>query len=291
MGQALIRALRQGGTSLTIWNRTLSKAEQLVQSGVTVAKSADEALTASSCSILCVADYKTGRELLTNHNRPSVDCTIIQLTTGKPVDARGLAGLVHENKGSYLDGSIMGFPNHVGTSDNRILYSGDSTAFNSQQRRLEMLGKTRYLGENPGAAAALDLGALMPIMPMVVGLVQGMKACKAEGVSDQQYDSFIREWVPLVLEDTLAKARQVGYAADPTKAEVSLLQATEVSQMFAEYCSEVDTDPSIFRALEHLFQSGVDQGLKDYDWVYAAELRVKGEAGKALPQESETSRK
>ena len=69
------------------------------------------------------------------------------------------------------------------------------------------------------------------------------------------------------------------------------MQATEVLQMFAEYRSEVDTDPSIFRALEHLFQSGVDQGLKDYDWVYAAELRVKGEAAKALLQEFETSRK
>ncbi len=133
----------------------MSKAEQLAQSGVTVAKSAEEALTASPCSILCLADYETGRKLVGTNNTLLPKRTVIQLTTGKPIEARGLASLIHENDGYYVAGSIMGFPNHVGTADNLILYSGDRTAFESQRRRLETLGENSVFGRRPRSGRSL----------------------------------------------------------------------------------------------------------------------------------------
>ena len=274
MGAALIRALVKGGTSVTIWNRTRAKAEALARPGVTVANASGEALAASPCSILCLSRYPDSQQLLEAASPQLAGKSLIQLTTGKPAEARGLARFVQEQEGHYVDGAIMGVPSHVGTPQNIILYSGNKAVFEVQRPLLEHLGGLRYLGEDPGAASAFDLSVLMPTFTMAVGVLQGRKACNVAGIPAEQYDAFIREWLPLLLEDTLGKARRDGFATDPTQAEVSVGQAAPTARLLAEYCLDVNIDPSLFEALTRLFQGGVDSGYQDYDWVYAAELRA-----------------
>ena len=274
MGAALVRALVKGGTSVTIWNRTRAKAEALARPGVTVAHASGEALAASPCSILCLSRYADGQQLLEAEQTQLAGKILIQLTTGNPDEARELARVVQEKEGNYIDGAIMGLPDHVGTPQNLVLYSGNTAVFEAQRPLLEQLGGLRYVGEDPGAASAFDLSVLMPTFALAVGVLQGMKACEAAGISAEQYDSFIRDWLPLMLEDTLDKGRRDGFATDPTKAEVSISQAAATARLLAEYCSDVNVDPSLFETLTRLFQGGVDSGHQDYDWVYAAELRA-----------------
>lgn len=98
----------------------------------------------------------------------------------------------------------------------------------------------------------------MPVVAMVVGLLQRVKVCEREGIATEDYDGFIRQMVPLVLEDTLRKVRQEGFADDPARAESSI-------ELMAPSLRSSRTTPgtyksSLFDALGKLFQTGVAAG-------------------------------
>ena len=63
MGIALARALQRGHT-LTLWNRTPSRAEALLGQGTVLAADARAAVAASPIVLVCVADYAAWRAIL-----------------------------------------------------------------------------------------------------------------------------------------------------------------------------------------------------------------------------------
>jgi 3-hydroxyisobutyrate dehydrogenase-like beta-hydroxyacid dehydrogenase len=274
MGSALVRALRDHGTPLTLWNRTAEKARAWVGPGVELAASPGAALAASSCSILNLIDYSVCQQILESDAAELKGKTLVQLSTGKPSEARQLASFAERHGADYLDGAIMGMPSHVGTQENRILYGGSRSALAEYRPVLEQLGQMLDLGEDPGAASALDFGCLMPILAGVVGLMQGAKACDREGIPPDRYDDFVRSELPLILDHTLQRVREPGFAEDPTQAEASIELMASLARMFSEYCREIDLEPALFTALTEMFEGGVAAGLGSHDWVNSGGLRV-----------------
>ncbi len=63
MGQALAGAFLKAGHPTTVWNRTASKADQLVAEGARLATTVGDALKAGSLTIICVSDYQAMHEL------------------------------------------------------------------------------------------------------------------------------------------------------------------------------------------------------------------------------------
>jgi 3-hydroxyisobutyrate dehydrogenase-like beta-hydroxyacid dehydrogenase len=57
MGFALAHELLRAGRSVTVWNRTLTKAGPLQLEGAVVASSAAAAAAAAPVVVVCVADY------------------------------------------------------------------------------------------------------------------------------------------------------------------------------------------------------------------------------------------
>ena len=177
MGSALVTALRAANYDVTVWNRTSDKAMPLQSTGAIVSSSAESAASANDCLILSLADCFAAKRVLETCRSELMGKRVIQLTTGKPEEARSLSAFVTEAGGRYLDGAIMGFPNHVGTSANTVLYSGNEDVLNECRDVLEALGAVNYFGAEPGAASAFDIACLMPIVAMNVGLFQALKVC------------------------------------------------------------------------------------------------------------------
>ncbi len=277
MGSALVRTLAKGGTPLTIWNRTRQKAEAVVQSGVTgvtVADSVGAALEASPWTIFNIANCADCLTLLENEQRRLRGKIIIELTTGTPHEARRLGAHITTAGGRYLDGAIIGYPNLVGTPQLQILCSGDPAAFATCRTMLERLGGVLFLGENPGAASAFDLSCIIPVVPLVVGLLQAVKICRNEGVPLDQYEAFIKKTIPLMVTDILDKARQEDFATNPDKIESSVSVMVVISRLIANYSRDADIDPEMFDALTRLFEAGVASGRGEHDWVCAADLHT-----------------
>ena len=97
-----------------------------------------------------------------------------------------------------LSSAIQCYPSSIGTPNERILVAGAQAAFEACEPLLKCLGgDLRYLGENVGAASALDLAWLSELYGVILGVVHGARLCEAEQVRMGLYGSLFTEgeWV------------------------------------------------------------------------------------------------
>jgi 3-hydroxyisobutyrate dehydrogenase-like beta-hydroxyacid dehydrogenase len=160
MGAALARAFLAHGRTVTVWNRTPTKAEALAKAGAIAASSAAEAIAASPVTVVCAIDKAaSGSFMRSAEVAVSVNGrTIVDVSTGSATDARIAAELLRAAGAKYIDGGILCYPRDIGKTDTVILYSGNAEGFQQHRNTLAILaGAQRHLGEEPGAAATVYL--------------------------------------------------------------------------------------------------------------------------------------
>lgn len=195
MGGALARALQQAGHDIAVWNRSPEKMQPFVDEGAQGAPNVAVAVTASPAILICVDDYTvTRRVLATDEVAPRLSGrTLIQLSTGTPQEAREAATWFGERGAAYIDGAILALPASIG-GDAQILVAGPEPDFRGVEQLLNSLGENlRYLGDNVGAPAALDLAWLSQRFGMILGGIHGINLCLSEGVGADVYAALFEE--------------------------------------------------------------------------------------------------
>jgi 3-hydroxyisobutyrate dehydrogenase-like beta-hydroxyacid dehydrogenase len=199
MGSALARAFLAGGHDVTVWNRTAARADPLVRRGAKVAPSLAEAVTASPMTVVCIDDYDATMELLDRDGVLTAleGRTLVQLSTGTPAEARGLAQHLAGRGVAILDGAIMPYPEGIGAEDAQILFAGMYEAFATHKPTLDCLGgDLRHVGEDISAAAALDMALLTHQLSSYLGVWHGALACEAEGIGLDTFASLFPQSDP-----------------------------------------------------------------------------------------------
>src|SRR5262245_3734420 len=112
MGSALARAFLANRHTVTVWNRSETKAAPLVRAGARQARTVADAAAASDVVVVCVIDYAASKSLL---DSPGVleklrGKTVVQLTSGTPQLAREAEAWARRHEISYLDGAILSYP-------------------------------------------------------------------------------------------------------------------------------------------------------------------------------------
>jgi len=184
MGSALARRLVEAGHAVTVWNRTSAKSDAIVELGAAAALSVGDAIAANDVVVVCVRGYSAADEIF----RPTEVAalldgrTVIQLGTGTPTEASEAAAWFDELGAAYLDGAIMDFPEHVGTSDCQVLVSGDPAVFEECSWVLDAFGgDIRYLGQDPAASAVVNTAALAFVYAASHAFLGAAAMCDASG--------------------------------------------------------------------------------------------------------------
>jgi 3-hydroxyisobutyrate dehydrogenase-like beta-hydroxyacid dehydrogenase len=263
MGAALAKALFAANYRVTVWNRTASKCAALGETGARIAHSVAEAVDASQVVIVCVLDYSASDALLRS---PEVAArlegkTLIQFTTGTPLDAQGAAEWAEEHGVAYLDGTIEGYPKDIGTPDGAILYTGARATFDALQPVLASLsGHAFFVGEQHGNAAVLD-GAVIGSFSLVatLGFLYGAALCDAGGVSVDDYLSIALARLPFIT-DNLRTSVEMIKKGDYSGSQAALdTWAAGIGQL-VEFSGEVGADSSFPREVLARLQQAVAMG-------------------------------
>lgn len=267
MGSALARATLRGGHSVLVWNRTHTRAEALTAEGATLAPDVASAVAGSPIVIVCVHDYEVTRDIL---SAPTVRAqlsgrVLVQLSTGTPNEARAGERWAHECGAEYLDGAILAYPDQMGTADAVVLVAGASPTFARCEPLLRSLaGGLAHVGEQVGAASALDCAALSFIFGALLGAIHGARICEVEGLPVNEYGGMLGELMPVVgaevthLTDRIRSERYDGtqaalrtYAAAAARL-VQQARDGRIPDAFAAYASGA-------------FQLGMDAGFGNQD--------------------------
>jgi len=252
MGATLARLLINQGYSVTVWNRTAEKSEQLVREGAILASSAAEAISASPFVVVCVYDYKATNEILNSEEAVSAlnGKTIIQLTTGSPQEARETEIWAREQGADYVDGAILAAPNQMGKPDTIILVSGAEKAFQKSEKVLKILGgKITNLGGEIGSASAMDLAILSYTYGAALGFFHGARISESENIPVDSFGALVADFSPTIGEFLKYESnviRKEDYTASESPIRISVEAVERILQTAQE--SGINTEFPIFAA-------------------------------------------
>ncbi|MEU8359668.1 NAD(P)-binding domain-containing protein [Nonomuraea sp. NPDC048882] len=180
MGTALASSLLAAGHHVTVWNRTPSKAEPLVAEGAVYADIPDKAVGASTLVIVCLLDHASVTQTL--DGTPLAGRAVVNLTTGRPVEARQTAEWVAERGGDYLGGAIMAVPPMIAKPGALILYSGSRTIYDRYEPVLSVVAEPRFTGTDPESALLLDMAMLTGMYGQIAGFLEAAALVRSAGL-------------------------------------------------------------------------------------------------------------
>jgi 3-hydroxyisobutyrate dehydrogenase-like beta-hydroxyacid dehydrogenase len=262
MGSALGRALLVGGRTLTVWNRTAEKTRALVAQGAEAAANLPMALQASPLILCCVADYATTRSLL---NAPNVAAalagrTLIQLSSGTPREAREMAAWAKDNGADYLDGAIMAYVHMIGGPKAQILAAGEEAVFARCRPYLACFASdVRHVGENAGAAEALDLAILSEYLGQIVGTLHGLRLCEAENVGATMFASLYPDG------HTVRELAHLIHTPAPTNRDAPIRVWHPIVQRMQSQARDAGINGDMPNFLGGLFKRAIVAGLGEED--------------------------
>jgi 3-hydroxyisobutyrate dehydrogenase-like beta-hydroxyacid dehydrogenase len=158
MGRAMARALMDGGHPVTVWNRTPSRADELVAGGATRTPTPADAVAAADLVVLSLTDYQAMYDILDPPTGLAVNLTgkvVVNLSSDTPQRTRDAAVWARDRGAGFLTGGAMVPAPMIGTADAYVYYSGRREILEAHEPALRLIGAPRYVGEDPGLAALL----------------------------------------------------------------------------------------------------------------------------------------
>jgi 3-hydroxyisobutyrate dehydrogenase-like beta-hydroxyacid dehydrogenase len=268
MGSAIGRALVRGGHRVTVWNRTSSKAEPLVEAGATLAPDVAAAVRSSPTVVVCVSSYEVAHSLL---SAPEVeqhlrDRIVIQLGGGTPQEAQAGERWAQALGAAYLDGEIMVYPEEVGTPAGAILLAGDATVYQRCEPLLRSVaGNLIYVGEEVGAANAYGMAMGAVLFGALLGALHGAQICQVEGLGVDTFAARLAaadmRTIAAAVQDMLDRVHARRYG----DTQGSLQTGAESATQLLEHARATGIDTAFPAYAEAALGRAVEAGLGDQD--------------------------
>jgi 3-hydroxyisobutyrate dehydrogenase len=195
MGRSMAGHLLDAGYPLVVFNRTASKAEELLARGARWAWSAGEAASQADITITIVgypADveevYLAPGGIVQGSPRGSI---LIDMTTSTPSLAMRIAEAAEARGVQALDAPVSG--GDIGAREARltIMVGGDTAAFESALPLFEVMGKTvTYMGP-AGAGQHTKMANQIAIAGTMLGVVEALAYAKGQGLDPELVHSAI----------------------------------------------------------------------------------------------------
>ncbi len=185
MGHAMASTFLDNGHAVTVWNRTASKADDLVAKGATLAASPAAAVAANELVVLSLTDYDAMYAILGDATGEFGGRTLVNLSSDTPDKARAAAVWAAEHGAQYLTGGVQASPAGIGDPKTFTFYSGPKAVFEANKSVLEVLTGTDYRGEDQGLAALYYQLQLDVFWTTALAWLHALAVADANGISAQ----------------------------------------------------------------------------------------------------------
>lgn len=198
MGRPMGLNLLKAGYSLTVWNRTATRAESLVAAGAKLAQSPREVAAASDVLITIVSDPPALEEVLWGGSaagsgkssgalealRPG--SLYIDSSTVSPVLARKIAAACSQRQVDFLDAPVTGGTWGAEKGELVFMVGGDAKVIEEAEPILSVLGKRWFHLGPSGAGQTIKLAMNLILALQVDALAEALALVTAAGLQGEK---------------------------------------------------------------------------------------------------------
>jgi 3-hydroxyisobutyrate dehydrogenase len=261
LGSGFVRALRERGEDVHVWNRSGDKARALEADG---AKAFDDPAAAARGATrvhLSLSDDASVDDVLA---RAKPECLIVDHTTTTATGAKARAARLP----NYQHAPVFMGPKNARESTGLMLFSGDRARFDALQPDLaKMTGKLVYLGAAPERAAAFKLMGNLFLMHFTIGIAEMLALGKALGIAPRDAASLFEHFNP---GTTVAARAQRMVDAEFSTPSWELGMARKDARLMLDELSHAGRSLDVLPAIAALMDRFIASGHAHDDWTVVA---------------------
>lgn len=275
MGSHMARHLLRAGHDITVWNRTLAKAEALRSDGAKVASSPSEAVKDVEIAITMLADDNAvGSTVL--HEGGFIDAlprsaVHISMSTISVALSKHLAEEHAKRAQRYLAAPVFGRPDAAEAGKLFVVTAGESGIIEHCRPVLEALGQRLFiLGDKPEMANVIKLSGNFLITCVVESLGEAIALTRKFGIDPHDYVNFLTN----SLFAAPVYKTYGGIIADQSYQPAGFKMRLGLKDnRLALAAADASNTPMPFASVIHdQFLTAISRGMEDYDWSATAKL-------------------
>jgi 3-hydroxyisobutyrate dehydrogenase len=269
LGTNFVKALRQRGEDVQVWNRSPDKAKALEADGARAfADAAEAARGASHVHVTLVDDAVVDDVLEQARAGFSPSTVIIDHSTTSAKGALARIARWRERGITFVHAPVFMGPQNARESTGLMLVSGPRATVDPLRAHLApMTGKLVDLGERPDAAAAFKLLGNLFLMCMTAGLAEVLSLAKALDVPADQASALFESFNPAATIPVRIK-RMVDQAfADPSW---ELAMARKDARLMTEAAAAAHVPLNVLPSIAARMDAMLAEGHGEDDWTVIA---------------------
>ncbi|MCX4091787.1 NAD(P)-dependent oxidoreductase [Nocardia sp. alder85J] len=271
MGQAMSRTLLRAGHQVTVWNRTPSRADDLVAAGARLAASPAEAVAASELIILSLTDYQAMWDVLADVGASLTGRTLTNLSSDTPDKTREAANWASSHGASFVTGGVMVPAPMVGTDLAYIYYSGDQRGFEAHRNTLAHLGDPRFLGDDPGLAQLMYQANLDVFLTTLAGCAHAIALAGSAGIAAEMFLPGVMQLIAAIPDmiapgGTVALGARIDAGEHPGTGSNNIMMGATADHILAT-TESADIDTALPKVVQTLYRRAIDDGHGTDGWT------------------------
>jgi 3-hydroxyisobutyrate dehydrogenase-like beta-hydroxyacid dehydrogenase len=192
MGSVMARNLIKAGHTLTVYNRTRSRADELAPLGAHIAATPGEAATKVEAAITMLADDHAVESVVFGKKNLleslPADAIHISMSTISVALSRRLADAHKERRQHYVSAPVFGRPEAAAAAKLFVVAAGPATQIERCRTLFDAIGqKTFIAGEDASGANLMKLTGNFLITAVIEGLAESFALVRKAGLDANQF--------------------------------------------------------------------------------------------------------
>jgi len=277
MGNPMGIRLLNAGLTVTVYNRTASKLQSLIEAGAIAVSTPQLVLAASDYIILMLTDAQAINQVLFAAKQSNSQQTellqnklVIQMATISPDQSKAISDRIIAAGGSYLEAPVLGSIPQVKTGELIVMVGSSQQNFERSLPLLKNFSPQPILVGEVGAASAMKLALNQLIAGLTSSFALSLGFVQKQNVDVEQFMQILRDsalYAP-TFDKKLSRMSDRNFA-NPNFPTKHLLKDTN---LFLEQAQSIGLAIDNLTGIQAIIQQAIALGLEneDYSAIYQA---------------------
>ena len=190
MGRGMAQNLLDAGHDLTVWNRTASKADDLVSAGAALAATPADAARAADIVLYCLANNDAVESVVFGDDGllgAAAGQVFVDMSTVSPGLSQREAEAFADAGADFLTAPVFGSKPQAEAGELWVVAGGPDAALDRARPALEALSQSIFhMGEEAGAGTSMKLTGNLLVSAMATALAESLVLAKKAGLDPDQ---------------------------------------------------------------------------------------------------------